>query len=76
MGGTAASCVPTSGREESDGSIVSVPMQVKRIVRETREFKPNCNLVIIDFLVRHGHLSPELAGYLDLVRELRAGDCR
>jgi hypothetical protein len=38
--------------------------------------KPNCYLVIIDFLVRRGFVSPDTPGYLDLVRELRSGDCR
>lgn len=38
--------------------------------------KPNCYLVIIDYLVREGHLSPDIPGYLDIVRELRSGDCR
>jgi 8-oxo-dGTP pyrophosphatase MutT (NUDIX family) len=32
--------------------------------------------VIIDYLVRHGHLSPDTPRYLDVVRELRSGDCR
>jgi hypothetical protein len=39
-------------------------------VRDTEEFKPNCNLVIIDFLVRHGSLEPETAGYSELVTAL------
>jgi 8-oxo-dGTP pyrophosphatase MutT (NUDIX family) len=38
--------------------------------------KPNCYLVIIDYLLRLGHISPETKGYLDIVRELRSGDCR
>lgn len=33
--------------------------EVARIVRDTEEFKPNCDLVIIDFLLRHGFLSPD-----------------
>jgi len=35
--------------------------------------KPNCYLVIIDFLLRAGLVSPEIPGYLDLARELRSG---
>jgi isopentenyldiphosphate isomerase len=42
----------------------------------TDPIKPNCYLVIIDYLVRNGYLSPEVPGYLDVVRELRSGDCR
>ena len=44
----------------TDGEVESfelMPVEaVKEIVRESEEFKPNCNLVIIDFLVRHGLL--------------------
>jgi len=45
--------------------------EVARIVRETDEFKLNCNLVIVDFLIRHGWLGPEWPEYLHLVRGLR-----
>jgi|MDSY01.2.fsa_nt_gb isopentenyldiphosphate isomerase len=38
-------------------------------------FKPNVALVTIDFLVRHGALTPELPGYLKLVGSLRQGSC-
>lgn len=38
-------------------------------------FKDNCNLVIVDFLLRHGMLTPDMPGYLDVLRGLRAGDC-
>ena len=38
--------------------------------------KPNCYVVIIDYLVRMGYISPETPGYLDVLRELRSGDCR
>ena len=37
--------------------------------------KPNCYLVIIDFFLRNGILTPETPGYLDILRELRSGDC-
>ena len=45
--------------------------EVARLVRDTDEFKLNCNLVIVDFLVRHGWITPEQGGYLDLVTGLR-----
>jgi 8-oxo-dGTP pyrophosphatase MutT (NUDIX family) len=45
--------------------------EVARIVRETDDFKLNCNLVVIDFLIRHGWLGPESSEYLDLVQGLR-----
>jgi len=40
--------------------------------------KPNCYSVIIDYLIREqGQLvPPDIPGYLDVVRELRSGDCR
>jgi len=37
--------------------------------------KPNCYPVIIDYLLRVGEVSPEAPGYLDVLRELRSGDC-
>lgn len=37
--------------------------------------KPNCYLCVIDYLLRKGEISPEIPGYLDLLRELRSGDC-
>ena len=39
------------------------------------EFKDNCNLVIVDFMARHGYLTPDMPGYLQLLRALRSGDC-
>ena len=39
-------------------------------------FKPNINLIMIDFLIRHGHISPSAPGYLDLLASLRLGDCK
>ena len=38
-------------------------------------FKPNINLVVLDWLVRHGHVPPDAPGYLDLVASLRQGSC-
>jgi isopentenyldiphosphate isomerase len=45
--------------------------RVAEIVRDTQEFKFNCNLVIIDFLVRHGLIAPEHPDYLEIVKGLR-----
>ncbi|KAJ9508197.1 hypothetical protein QJQ45_021551 [Haematococcus lacustris] len=42
--------------------------KVAEVVSNTTEFKTNCNLVIIDWLVRHGYITPEQPGYLDVVR--------
>lgn len=42
---------------------------------DTGAYKDNCNLVVIDFLIRHGALAPDAPGYLGVVRALRSGDC-
>lgn len=46
--------------------------QVMETVRESEAFKLNCNLVIIDFLVRHGYISPTTPDYSEIVRGLRS----
>ena len=46
--------------------------RVLETVRDTDEFKFNCALVVIDFLIRHGLIAPdEQPDYLTLVRGLR-----
>lgn len=58
----------------TDGEVESFHLwpveQVAEIVRDTREFKFNCNLVVIDFLIRHGVIGPEDPDYLEIVRGL------
>ena len=58
----------------TDGEIESFHLmpidEVARIVAETQDFKFNCNLVVIDFLVRHGILDPSQPDYLAIVRGL------
>jgi hypothetical protein len=57
-----------------DGEIAAfrlMPLaEVARLVRDTHEFKFNVNLVIIDFLIRHGAIPPEHPEYLELVKGL------
>lgn len=48
--------------------------RVAATVRDTREFKFNCNLVIIDFLVRHGWIAPDDPDYAAIVDGLRQGE--
>ncbi len=44
-------------------------------VRDSFDFKYNCNLVIIDFLIRHGVITPENEpDYLALIQGLRRAD--
>lgn len=38
--------------------------------------KPNCYLVIIDWLMRTGAISPDSPKYLDVLRSLRSGTCK
>ncbi|KAI4347155.1 hypothetical protein L6164_007995 [Bauhinia variegata] len=44
-------------------------------IPRSMSIQPNSSPVIIDFLFRHGYISPETFGYLDLLRSLRIGDC-
>ncbi|CAN1177687.1 Nudix hydrolase 20, chloroplastic, partial [Linum perenne] len=65
--------------ENQDGEVEDfrlVPVgNVANIVRRTHLYKPNCSLVVIDFLFRHGYIRPESLGYLDVLQSLRSGDC-
>lgn len=45
--------------------------EVAALVQETDSFKRNCNLVIIDFLIRRGFITPEHPDYLEIVAGLR-----
>ncbi len=45
--------------------------KVMELVGDTREFKFNCALVVIDFLLRHGYITPEDPDYLELAHGLR-----
>ena len=46
--------------------------EVMEIVESTDDFKFNCNLVIIDFCIRHGVLPPEHPDYEAILRGLRS----
>lgn len=58
----------------NDGEIAEFHLwpieQVIETVRDTDEFKFNCSLVVIDFLIRHGFIEPDHADYAELVRGL------
>jgi 8-oxo-dGTP pyrophosphatase MutT (NUDIX family) len=58
-----------------DGEIAQFQLwpvsRVLAIVRDTDDFKFNCALVVIDFLIRHGVITPDEPDYLALVRGLR-----
>ena len=61
--------VPDDGEVESFERF-AVADVIERMAT-TEDFKPNCCLVIIDFCVRHGYLTPDEAGYIQLVQSLR-----
>jgi 8-oxo-dGTP pyrophosphatase MutT (NUDIX family) len=50
------SVVPHNTDGEMTGFELLPVAEVARLVRDTDEFKFNCNLVLIDFLIRHGYL--------------------
>lgn len=49
--------------------------EVALLVSTTKQYKPNCALVITDFLVRHGILKPDQPQYGELVAALRSSSC-
>lgn len=61
--------------QNTDGEVeefLLLPVEdVARLVWKTDEFKLNCNLVVIDFLLRHGYIDPSHPDYLELVIGLR-----
>lgn len=63
--------VPKNTDGEVEAFMLLPLAQVAAIVHETDDFKLNCNLVIIDFLIRHGWLDPQTPEYLALVQGLR-----
>ena len=62
---------PVNKDGEVAGFFLSPVEEVAELVRETRQFKSNCALVIVDFLVRHGVITAEEPGFCDIVSGLR-----
>lgn len=64
-----------------DGEVESFELQtldwvVKKVSSGgSTGYKPNCNIVIIDFLIRHGIIPSDAPHYLELVGMLRTGEC-
>ena len=48
--------------------------KVEALIAETEEIKLNCNLVMLDFLIRYGQLNPEMPFYTEIVNGLRSMD--
>ena len=62
---------PVDGEVESF-RLCSIPEVISILAKGGPEgYKPNCNLVVIDFLLRHGLLAPESPRYLEIVGGLR-----
>ena len=61
--------------ENTDGEVDAFYLwpveRVAEVVRTSQDFKFNCALVVIDFLIRHGAISPEDPDYPAIVAGLR-----
>lgn len=66
-----ADFVPAPGDDEIETFGLRPIDEVIEIVRDSLDFKFNCNLVIIDFLVRHGFITPDQPDYIAIVGGLR-----
>jgi len=66
-----ADFIPSNTDGEVDDFYLLPIEQVIDIVCNSAEFKQNCTLVIIDFLIRYGYISPEHPDYLEILRSLR-----
>ncbi|WP_296899614.1 NUDIX hydrolase family protein [Thiohalocapsa sp.] len=63
---------PRCNDDEVESFHLMPAREVMRIIETTQDFKLNCNLVIIDFLIRHGLIGPEHPDYLAIASGLRA----
>ncbi|MBB1126672.1 NUDIX hydrolase [Thiospirillum jenense] len=64
--------VPQCNDDEVAEFLLCPIEQVIEYVRETQEFKLNCNLVLIDFFIRQGYINPDDPDYLNLITRLRS----
>jgi 8-oxo-dGTP pyrophosphatase MutT (NUDIX family) len=67
--------LPASFRPNcKDGEVAGFELlsvgDVMEIVRDSDEFKLNCNLVVIDFFIRHGELGPDNEEYCEIISGL------
>ena len=62
--------------KNTDGEVAAFELwpleRVAETVRDTQAFKPNCALVALDFLIRHGFVGPEEPDYIELCAGLRS----
>ena len=65
---------PVCGDGEVDGfRLMPVEEALESIRRDGEAWKPNSALVLIDFAMRHGFITPDEPHYFELGRLLRAG---
>lgn len=61
----------------NDGEVAGFELmpieKVAEIVRETEDFKPNCNLVVIDFLQRHGVIAADINPHNATAGQIQVG---
>lgn len=62
--------VPQCGDGEVESFSLWPLEEVMERVRNTEDFKPNCSLVIVDFLMRRGFIAPESPDYLEIATAL------
>jgi 8-oxo-dGTP pyrophosphatase MutT (NUDIX family) len=67
-----ADFVPVATDGEVEAFMLWPVAEAARVVDTSFDFKFNCNLVIIDFLIRHGLIGPDHPDYVALVRGLHA----
>jgi 8-oxo-dGTP pyrophosphatase MutT (NUDIX family) len=66
-----ADFVPENTDGEAEAFYLWPIEKVLECVATTRDYKTNCNLVIIDFAVRHGFLKPDEPYYMDICSGLQ-----
>ena len=66
--------IPTAADGEVEEFNLLPVSRVVELVASTEEYKPNCRLVCMDFFCRHGLVTPEMRGYLQLQQALRTGE--
>jgi 8-oxo-dGTP pyrophosphatase MutT (NUDIX family) len=69
-----ASFEPTNTDGEVAEFMLMDAQEVVERVRDSDDFKLNCNLVFIDFFIRHGLIGPDEPDYLALINGLHRDD--
>jgi len=65
------SFTPRCNDDEVEAFYLMPIEEVAHIVQTSDQFKANCNLVLIDFFIRHGLITPDTENYVELVLGLR-----